>query len=55
MWNDGRGCRFGQSCKYEHRCDVKINERGDVCGSTQHTRYKHKEATASQPPAAADE
>ena len=54
MWNDGRKCKFGQSCKFEHRCDVIINDRGDVCGSTQHTRYKHKEATAA-PPGGGDE
>ena len=48
MWNDGRKCKFGQSCKFEHRCDVVINDRGDMCGSDKHTRYNHKEATAAQ-------
>ena len=54
QWADGRGCKFGNGCKFEHRCDVIINERGDVCGSTEHTRYQHVTATAGgssrQPP-----
>ena len=51
QWNDGRKCKFGQSCKFEHRCDVIINDRGEVCGSKKHTRYGHKAATvAPQPP-----
>ena len=36
---DGRGCRFGGNCKFEHACDVMVGDH--ICGSTSHTRYDH--------------
>lgn len=47
---DGRKCDFGSNCRFAHVCDIVINERGEVCGSTEHTRGGHKSATAAARP-----
>ena len=43
FFNVPKGCQFGNSCKMEHVCDVKMPD-GTACGSTTHIRTGHKQA-----------
>ena len=40
----GKGCKFGDKCKFAHACDVVVERDGKkaACGSLEHNRLNHK-------------
>ena len=40
----GKGCKFGDKCKFSHVCDILVERDGKkvACGSSEHNRLNHK-------------